>query len=1146
MTWKLAIAALASLGGALWAQNVSSSVTGTVVDPTGASVAGAKCSLLRQATGAVYTAVSFSDGTFTFPNVAAAEYTLQVRADGFKTFSLQGVQVTASEIRALGRLTLALGETREVVEVKAEASPLQVASSEKSGLVSGQQLNDIAIRGRDFMAFLATVPGVVDRSASRETTSPNSVQGISINGGRENAKNLTIDGITNLDTGNNSSVHYQPNMEAIAEVKVLTSNYQAEYGRNAGGVITVITRSGSSDFHGSAYHFYRHEGLNASSFFNNRTNTQKQPYRYRISGYSLGGPVYVPGKFNSGRTKLFFFASQEYVGIKRDYGTRLVTMPTLAEREGDFASSYDIGGALIQVKDPLSGQPFAGNRVPASRFNRSGQSILKFFPEPNFADPDPRNRYSWNQRSTYSGTYPRRSDVFRGDVNLWPSTQIYYRFIQDRDEQDAPYGTTANGSINFLLTPMRFGQPGHGHAVHVAKTFNPTTVLEVTVGKSRNRLYWDPVDPQWTNRSRMGNPPQLYTQGDPDAGLIPDIVFGGQPANTANLSLNNIPYRNWNTIYSATGNITKVWRTHTLKAGLYFEHTGKFQVGSGNFRGAYNFTRDVNNPFDSNNSFSNALLGYFRSYTEATARVDGEWWFSNAEWYVQDNWKAAPRLTLDIGLRVYHLPAIRDANRTTATFDPSRFSPGRVPAMYRPAFNASRQRVAQNPVNGEFAPAPLIGLYVAGSGDPANGFVKSGTSGYPDSLFTTPGVAFGPRLGFAWDVFGTGRTAVRGGFGIFQDRTGAAISIHMSGQPPVAYIPTLWYGSMDGLAQGTANVGPTNVRTVLGRNTLPMTMNYSLGIQQRVAGLALDGSYVASLSRHLVAGTNINPIPMYARFDAANQDPTQPGRPLADDFLRSYRGIGDIVMRRAEMTANYHSFQFSANRRFASGMQFGFAYTFSKALGVAEADTSAVSPYFSPRSRNYGPLPFDRNHVAVINYIYDVPSLGLKLRSKPLHWITGHWQISGITSFVSGAAITPGFSTTDGQDVTGSTEGATVTIVGNPTLSKGDKTFYRNFDTAAFARTPLRSFGNAGVGILRGPGINNWDVSVTKRVPLWTEKQYLQVRGEFFNTWNHTQFSSFDSGARFDAAGRQVNPNFGAFTAARDPRIIQLSAKVVF
>jgi hypothetical protein len=262
-------------------------------------------------------------------------------------------------------------------------------------------------------------------SQGRETTSPDSLRGTFINGSRENSKNYAVDGITNLDTGSNNTLQFEPNMDSIAEVKVLTSNFQAEYGRNGGGVITVITRGGGTDFHVSAYDTYRHESLNANSFWNNRTNVAKAPYRYRITGYTVGGPVFIPKKFNTKRDKLFFFWNQEYTGQRKDYGTRLQTMPTALERAGDFSKSVTSSGSQIVIKDPLNGVQFPGNIVPKTRFSTLGLSMLNFLPLPNYVDPV--NVNATNYKSTYTGAYPKREDMVRIDYNITPTLQVYWR-----------------------------------------------------------------------------------------------------------------------------------------------------------------------------------------------------------------------------------------------------------------------------------------------------------------------------------------------------------------------------------------------------------------------------------------------------------------------------------------------------------------------------------------------------------------------------------------------------------------------------------------------------------------------------------------------------------------------------------------------
>jgi hypothetical protein len=1145
-TWRFCLLFLLC-SAFLLGQGTSSSVNGTLVDTSGAAIPGAICTLTNQSTGAVLRAPSGADGRFVFPIVPSGTYTLDINQAGFKVLHMQDLVVTSSEVRSLGNVVMQIGEVRESVNVTAEAAAIQLSSAEKSGVVTGVQVNDLALKGRDFFALMQTIPGVVDTNQAREATTTASNAGIYINGARENQKNFTVDGVTAHDTHSNGSMPFMPNMDAISEIRVLTSNYQAEYGRNSGGAISAITKSGTRSFHGSAYNFYRHESLNANSFFNNRTNTPKSPYRYRISGYSIGGPIFIPGKFNTEKEKFFFFWSQEFTGVKRDYGTRFVNMPTELERAGDFSRSFDVNGALIQIRDPLTGQPFPNNVIPANRFNQLGSAMLNFFPLPNYTDPNPGDVNRWNYRSQYSGGTPRRNDILRIDGNLSPTFRLYYRFGKDRDNLLHPWSSWQTGNINFFITPIEQLRYGLGHVVHATKTFSPTTVNETIFGYTKVNRDFDLLDPSLVGRDKMGNPPQWYADPDRYSDHGPNLGFGGTPVNTVSYHLQAaLPNRYRNPVYSVTNNFSKVFGVHSFKAGFFIERTYVELPYQALIRGSFNFGRDTNNPYDAGHGFANALLGYFQSYQEGQMRIDTKQHYWIAEWYAQDNWKVNRRLTLDFGMRFYHMPPIKELNNMAATFDPALYDQANAPALYRPARDARNVRVAQNPLTGEFAVTPLIGQYVPGSGDPANGMAIGGVNGYPRGLYSRPAVTLGPRFGFAYDVFGDGKTAMRGGWGLFYDVGQSNPFSSTIGNPPISYSPTQYYGNLDTYAQSSGAIGPSTVYALVGEHKTPSVMNYSLGIQRQIFNTVLDVSYVGSLSRHLFVRRNINPIAMYARFDPRNFDPTQSGRPLPDNFFRPYPGYGDIFMQEHTATANYNSLQVSANRRFTHGLQFGLAYTWAKALGVADSDTSSISPYFPTRQRNYGPLAFDRTHTLVINYMYDLPRVGTRLGWRPAGWVLDNWQISGITSFISGSPFTPGFSTTDGADTTGSSEGARITLVGDPFIPKSERTFERNFRQEAFVRTPQRDFGNAGVGILRGPGINNWDVTIGKRVPLASEDRYVQFRTELFNAWNHTQFSGLYTNARFDTTGRQVDQNFGAYSSARTPRTIQLSLKVVF
>ncbi len=1125
------------------AQNISSVLTGTVKDSAGSVVPAAQVALTNEATKAVQTLTTNEAGVFVFPSVLPGTYSLEVSTTGFRSSQVKGINLTANERRSVGDIVLQVGQVQERIEVTAEATPVQTESGERAGLISGTQLLNTAIKGRDFVALVSTLPGIVDMNASSRVVSKNSANGgVHINGGRDTSINFALDGVQDEDTGSNAGSHVQPNMDAVAEVKVLTSNYQAEYGRNSSGTINVVIKSGTQQFHGSGFWYYRHESLFANNFFLNRTGTPRPIERINNAGYTVGGPIYIP-KINRNKDKLFFFFSQEYVRRQNYPGTQFATTPTALERGGDFSKTFDVNGSLITIKDPLTGQPFPGNVIPKDRISGLGQSILNFFPLPNYTEADPNLRYTRNYRSNVSGSFPRREDLFRIDYNFSPTLTAYFRGTEDNDDENWPYGNWTAGSHNYDLVTTYRKQHGRGVLLHIAKTISPTTVNEFTMGVSTRGQSFNPVDPSKVARSKMGNIGQWYPQGN-ESGAIPDVSFGGVQSGI-NSGLGNIPYHNENPVFTWVDNFSKVLGSHTLKTGIYIERMRKDEVGNGTTRGAFTFDRNTNNPFDSNYAFSNALLGNFNSYSEYTQRTYSLYRYTQVEWYAQDSWKVSRRLSLDLGLRVYSAPPAHDVRQYLTTFDPASYSLSSAAVLYRPGLDASGKRVAVDPRTGNMAPVPYIGLFVPGSGNYAPGMVVGGQGGVPGSLYTTP-ISVAPRLGFAYDPFADGKTSIRGGFGIFYDRPQGNVFSNTVGQPPVAYNPTVYFGNLNNFLQSSGAVGPSSVTVIqTGEQKLPTVMNFSLGVQREIGfHTVVDLAYVGTLGRQLVYIRNINPIPMFAHFDPKNIDATT-GRPLPDNYLRPYLGMGDIKEQGFGASSNYNGLQLAVNRRMSNGLQYGVAYTYSKSLGVASTDGDQVSPYFDMRHRNYGPLSFDIRQVLVINYTWDLPNPGKNL-NKYVSGVLGNWQWSGITSFISGTPFLPGFSTSDGADLTGSTEGARLDVVGNPILSSDQRTFFQNFNTAAFERPAVGSFGNAGVGILRNPGVNNWDMSVSKRIPLKGEERYFQLRGEFYNTFNHTQFSGFDSTARFNPAGQQINANFGAYNAAREPRKIQLSLRFMF
>jgi hypothetical protein len=1143
-------------------QVVSSSLVGALVDPADASIANVEISLTNQSTRAVIKIQSNADGLFRFPNLLAGTYSVSVHAAGFKAYTQQDIVIASSETRDVGRVKLQLGSVTEQVSVTAEVTPLQTASSERSSLVSGTQLSTIAMKGRDFVGTIRLLPGVVDASASRDaTTAAGTLSGLTIAGLSNTMINYTFDGVSANDTGSNSDVHYNGSMDAISEVRILTSNFQAEYGRKAGATISVITKGGTKDFHGSAYWQHRHEEFNANNFFNNKSGLQKSRYRFNVPGYSIGGPVYVPNHFNRNKEKFFFFFAEEFTRQLRDYGTQYRMMPTPLERAGNFSQSLDTNGKLITITDPTSKSPFPGNIIPATRIDPTGKSMVNFLPTNLYTDPDPAQVLQRNYQAIASGQYPRRNITARIDANLFPSMHVYWRLINENESQDAPWNQWFTGA-NYLLAYTQLHRPGKGQAVNITNTISPTLVNEFTFGKDYAHIYYDLLNQNTLQRSQMNNVPQWfvgssstlssgskagYAPGWVNDNLIPDVIFGGsKPVNGPTIGLSDAPYENWNDLYSFSDSLTKVAGSHSLKAGIYIERAGKFATlrsTNNKYRGVFDFSVNANNPYDTGDAYSNAMLGNFGSYTEATTRPVDDFWYWTVEGFVQDNWRVNKRFTVDIGARLYYQTGLTDYNHNLSGFVQGAYSYASAPRLYVPLIDSTGKRVGLDPVTGATVNSTLIGLYVPNTGNTANGMKVGGTDGEPTGMadYIRPVVA--PRFGFAWDVFGNSKTAVRGGFGMFFDRPNTAdTGEYLAGAPPIEYIPTAYYGNLSTFASAAGVLGPTSFTYMAGDQHTPSTMSYSVGIQQSLGfSTVLDVAYVGNQGRHLQWTRPVNSIKAFAHFNPANLDATN-GKPLPDNFLRPYYGYGSLSELEFSANSNYNSLQSSVRRQFTKGLLFGSAFTWSRAMGYDNP-----SYYFAPRAWNYGVRTFDRTFTLTINYLYDLPRLSSALRAHWLAPVTDRWSISGVTTFQSGAPYTPTLATTNSADISGSSEGARLTVVGNPNLPSDQKTFYRTFNTAAFALTPVGSFGNTGVNPLRGPGINNFDATVTKKIPVGLgENRAVEFRAEFYNLLNHTQFQTVDGTARFDPSGKQTNPTFGTYNAARSARIIAFSLRFAF
>lgn len=1155
---RQAAIALFLLSSLLPAQQISGSISGVVRDNQQAIVPKAKVRLINTVQGNTRETETNDEGFYLFQAVQPSTYTVAIEVTGFKKFERREVKLFASD-RLDIPVVLEVGALTETITVEAAAAEVQTTGADRSGVLQGKQVLDLTMNRNNFLDLVRVIPGVVYTGG---------LGGIQANGNRGNQNNLTVDGVTNVDTGSNGGALATLNMDQIGEFKVITNAQPAEFGRSSGAQIQVVTKSGTRDFHGTGYWFYQHESLNANLWRNNMENRQRPLSRRNYPGFNIGGPVYIPGLFNRNKDKFFFFIGTEWQNQLIANSLRNVTVPTALERTGNFSLSREGGGSPLIVRDPLNNNiQFPGNIIPQNRISADGRRILNFYPQPNAAGINP----DFNYQTQVSHSFPRREEMYRGDYNISDKWRLYARYLRTKSEQNMPYGQW-NADYNIPFGPMNFGNPGWSFITNLTTTVSPTLTNEFIFGSSRNVLNIDPSDNAF-QRQPLG---LTYRMPFPEAdklALVQNWRFGGVP-NAPFSNFAGTPFRNFNHTWDFTNNLTKVRGRHTLKAGIYLHYSQKDQTAFTSINGDIWFDRDSSNPLDTNWAFSNALTGTFQRLAQSNTVLNGEYRYWNVEWFLQDSWRVTNKLTLDYGVRFYWIQPQFDQALQTSSFNPALYQTSQAAQLRQPALQNGR-RVSVNPVTGEAGPAALIGTIVNTGGAAftgplySNGMGRAGKNGYPAGLINDRGIHYAPRVGLAYQILP--KTVIRTGGGIFYDRFQGNPVFDMLPNPPSTIRPTFFYGQLESIPPASAGVfSPASVNGFDINGNIPTTYNWNFSIQRELpTGVLLDVGYVGSRSLYNIYRLNFNAVPLGSAWLPQNQDPTNPN-PLFDgsttkpvNLYRPYPGFENANVLSFGAPSKYHSLQISATKRFSKGLTYGLAYTWSRTIGLVDGDGNFVHPV-NARLTNYGPLAYDLPHVLAVNWVYDLPKLannGSGFSNPVTRTILNDWQISGIFEARSGRPENVSFSI-DGlgnlnERYTGSVNIAPRVFI-NKKPQGTSKTQFLQVDPTAFTLPTVKSstgweHGNYPV---RLPGFWNLDASIFKNLK-FTESKYLQLRVEMFNAWNNVQFSDFNRSMVFSRAGQLINTpaavggtggrfGFGSLTATRNPRNIQLGLKFYF
>ncbi len=1125
-------------------------IVGTVTDPTGASVANANITITNLETGASRTVPTSSDGQYAAPSLHIGRYTVQVAAAGFKVSEQNDITLAVGD-RLRVDFRLQVGSASEQVTVEANAVAVQTDTGEVSDVVTGQQITQLATNGRSVFSLEALTPGASSiQSDFMVPTSAGSDFNVSFNGQRVSHNLWLVDGGEAADRGGGGGADVLPSVDAIAEFRTMTSNYSAEYGLSSAGTISMVIKSGTRKLHASAFYFGRNDAFDARNYFN-PAPAKVAELRLNDFGFNVGGPVsFHPSKSTP---KTFFFYNMEWrryvtgglynvtVPLASEYPTSsgaaitsAITAPTLAQVPASIQFKNCPGGAAPAGVTP--GQPFPNNTIPACMIDSNASALLTagIFPLPTSG-----STFQGGNKQPTTG----KEEIARIDHQFTDKFSVFGHWISDQAMQT--FGETMWSGDNVPTVGNTFGNPSYSAVVHATYAIRPNLLNEVAFSYDGNRIHIIPAGVFQAPSAFTFN--RIFTGTNVD-NRIPDINLSG--TTNTHYTVNWMPWNNTADDYQVRDDLSWARGAHQLKFGFGWALYKKVQDYFAETQGGFTFDGSY-----SGNDYADFLLGYSAKYAENAYKGTGHWNALSPDAYVQDNWRTTSRLTLNLGLRWDGIPHTYEANSNQTNFYPNLYNFSNAP-QWTDATDSQIASTSPGLGGSTIASLQAYQFYL-------NGMGTGGKNGIPKGLANNAWWNFGPRFGFAYDLFGTGKTVVRGGFGLMYERIQGNDMYNGATNPPFGYSlgsSNILFDNPHALANGTGTITvPIVPAGVVGINkTYPAPRNsqYSAGVQQAIGSKAvLSVSYVGSVDRHESYWQEINlpPASDLACLTAA----TCPAGTAPFNGLVTYPGYTSIKQAFNGGNSHYNSLQAELHGQVTHDLNLQVAYTLSRAIDPSTGssgngwDLDYVTNPYQGWQYDVGPSVLDRTHVAFVNFVYDIPLLK-NSPNRLLKSTLGGWELSGIITAESGApynlgvnghnvnSIFPGGDVGMRPNVTGA-----ITYPKAPVISNGKVTGIQWADPSVFAAPAAGTWGNLGFDALRGPGRDNWNLALFKRFVISESRgSEFQFRAESFNTWNHTQFGGAGQNGGFSnnvGAG-----NFAQITSAFDPRVFQFGAKLIF